>query len=750
MITLSLWPNVLLLVSVVAPLAMAEFSATYFLASVLGGAVALLVSRRARPWLIGPRLAQVVIVLAFAYLIFEYVYLDRILVMSLAHFLVTVCIVRLLQPRSPREEAQIVVLCLMLLVVAAIISGNVLFVIALFVTVTVGVSRLMRLHLLAEANGTAVARHAGQGRLGPKPLALPLRWIIAGVSLGGLAAGTLVFLASPRMESGFLRDLHDVRAGPVLTGFGSSVDLSGGQTISPSERPVIRVRLGGPVSLSIEEHETHHYFRGRVSLRYGRRPGGLGGGWGWLRSTPEAEEVRTVQLDAETSRAVLGYSGLPQNTIEYQFWLEPGDYSNLFTPSPILAVSSHDFDEIKFNVRDHLLRVDKRGKLIRYSVTTVPPYAAPLVKHRLETESTTDPPVLLPDIRLPREAEIVELLNANIGDVGPLSLPENREAFAGKLERFLSSPPYIYSLTTPPVGRGREPISEFLLTTKRGHCEYFASAMVVACQLYGIPARLVTGYRGGDYNPVGGFLIVREKHAHAWVEVFIPGKGWLTYDPTPSASRVTAQSGEWWAPARTFTDFLQFQWANLVIAYDAAARRDLMSRFHAWVTRPTQDETNLLGAVAAFVRELFGWRLEISTADRVLYWVFALLVVTLILLLGYVVLLIGRQATVVARRWHAAVQRARAGRPTVEFYERFCRRLETLGFRRRPDQTPAEFADELASRYSALRDAPELVRLYYGLAFGAVALPPERHSWVEQFLAELGRLDRLALAESPS
>ena len=80
-----------------------------------------------------------------------------------------------------------------------------------------------------------------------------------------------------------------------------------------------------------------------------------------------------------------------------------------------------------------------------------------------------------------------------------------------------------------------DPVAWFLLEERAGHCEYFASAMTLLARAAGLPARMVTGYRIDEVNPWGGYAIVRERHAHAWSEVHVPGQGWLTVDPSPIA-----------------------------------------------------------------------------------------------------------------------------------------------------------------------------------------------------------------------
>lgn len=84
--------------------------------------------------------------------------------------------------------------------------------------------------------------------------------------------------------------------------------------------------------------------------------------------------------------------------------------------------------------------------------------------------------------------------------------------------------------------RDADPIEEFLFRTKRGHCQYFASALVLLSRSVGVPARMVGGFRAWEVNPVGGYHVVRERDAHAWAEAWLPGEGWRTFDATPAGA----------------------------------------------------------------------------------------------------------------------------------------------------------------------------------------------------------------------
>ena len=112
------------------------------------------------------------------------------------------------------------------------------------------------------------------------------------------------------------------------------------------------------------------------------------------------------------------------------------------------------------------------------------------------------------------------------------------KGYSGSLQKLLRiqqhlRQDYTYSLSFKRPEK-KEPILDFLLKNKQGHCEYFASAMALLARSIGVPVRVVGGYLVSEYNPLGGYLIVREQNAHSWVEAWVPGRGWRTFDPTPS------------------------------------------------------------------------------------------------------------------------------------------------------------------------------------------------------------------------
>lgn len=103
------------------------------------------------------------------------------------------------------------------------------------------------------------------------------------------------------------------------------------------------------------------------------------------------------------------------------------------------------------------------------------------------------------------------------------------------LQNYLSGPDFVYSLTVPSLPPNGA-IDAFINNTRTGHCELFATALALMTRSLGIPARVVSGFKGGEYNESDGGYIVRRSMAHLWVEVYFPGPGWVRFDPSPQAA----------------------------------------------------------------------------------------------------------------------------------------------------------------------------------------------------------------------
>ena len=131
----------------------------------------------------------------------------------------------------------------------------------------------------------------------------------------------------------------------------------------------------------------------------------------------------------------------------------------------------------------------------------------------------------LPENSNPRTAELARMLRATSG---------SDAVFIDAILAMFNDDEYFYTLEPPPLGSN--PVDRFLFETRRGFCEHYASAFSVLMRSAGIPTRIVLGYHGGEVNPLGGHLIVRQSDAHAWTEVWLEGVGWRRVDPTAAVA----------------------------------------------------------------------------------------------------------------------------------------------------------------------------------------------------------------------
>jgi len=147
-------------------------------------------------------------------------------------------------------------------------------------------------------------------------------------------------------------------------------------------------------------------------------------------------------------------------------------------------------------------------------------------------------------------------------------------AQARTLENYLRTH-YGYTLELPKV-EPDDPLSFFLFHRKKGHCEYFASALAVMLRVVEIPSRVVTGFQSGIYNPISGSQLIRSSDAHSWVEAWLPDRGWITLDPTPPDPNAAGLSP--WTRLGFYTDAIDVFWQDWVLNYNLERQLQLASR----------------------------------------------------------------------------------------------------------------------------------------------------------------------------
>jgi len=154
---------------------------------------------------------------------------------------------------------------------------------------------------------------------------------------------------------------------------------------------------------------------------------------------------------------------------------------------------------------------------------------------------------------------------------------ENKFEVAKKILNYLLSGEFKYSLKNLPISEN--PVEDFLFKTKEGNCEYFATSMALLLRAVNIPSRVVAGYKGGLYNDLGGYYIIRQSDAHLWVEAYFEGIGWLRFDPTPSSQRdYLLLKTKNVSKLRLFLDTLNYYYNTFIINYDLEKQISILNK----------------------------------------------------------------------------------------------------------------------------------------------------------------------------
>lgn len=261
------------------------------------------------------------------------------------------------------------------------------------------------------------------------------------------------------------------------------------------------------------------------------------------------------------------------------------------------------------------------------------------------------------------------------------------EAIINKALNFFNRENFIYTLT--PKAVSADAVDSFLFETREGFCEYFASSFVILMRAVGIPARVVTGYQGGEYNTLSDFMAVRQRDAHAWAEVYLEDRGWVRVDPTAAvapervslgvaeifanrnAFRILADDNPLsmtWHGVRNLWGAMNFNWSRWVLGYSPIRQRQLLD--------------------------------ELGFED----WNYGTLIIVLTLVMALALAVIAI----------AILKTSNANEDiTQELYRKFCAKLASVGFHREVYEGPLDFAQRVAAANRELADDVSQITLLY-------------------------------------
>jgi transglutaminase-like putative cysteine protease len=613
-------------------------------------------------------------VMAIFYLLFfplDWLVLSDFLIFAVVHLIFYLKLHSLLHLDSERERYRLYVICLFEMLAASSMTVDAVFLVPLVLFVLVGSLMLV----LEQSSDRSFVNTPTR----PFPMRRAVRAAL-GLSCLVLLVGGFLFVGLPRTTYGGFRVAG--LSGITRTGFGRFVRLG----------DFGEIKLSREVVMTLVPAEGFYVspirWRGAAFDEYD------GGEWKHelldLSLLPK-NGVNNYLLDRPSSDA----------RASVEVFLEPLDTDVLFIPPSALEVNvslPSLFVDPLLTVRSG--RVARAGR--RYTVGFRPNAPA--------SSSSLGGVERMRDWRRRRYTKLPPL-STEFHALARRFEQSNRPRLetAAAVEQYLRNE-LDYSLVTPSRVR-EDPVEDFLFESRAGHCEYFATAMVLLLRAQSIPSRLVTGFGRGRWVELTDFEVVRKSDAHAWVEVFDEQTGWNTFDPTPPATDVL-ESGTFGFLSQGI-DSLRLIWDMYVVAFDYERQR------------------NVWGGVGA------GYRILAATGRRTLsflerraaLWGGLGTLLVLILVLGRTRW--GRKWWLELRipwpfRWAVLAERPEAA---VRFYEDLLRHLEGLGFSKPAGSTPAEFARSLEQQLPGMN---ELTTLYYRVRFGGQSLDPAQQVRAER------------------
>ncbi len=362
--------------------------------------------------------------------------------------------------------------------------------------------------------------------------------------------------------------------------------------------------------------------------------------------------------------------------------MEPYDGNSLFTLEY----------PCKLTIRANRCQFIRVWENLTFSLTNI-------LTKRIRYEVYSNPISYLPKEYLPNKdvylqvpqnikQKLSELAKSLIGD-----RPHDNLGAAKIINQYLHSKSFQYSLQTPKRDTP-DPIIQFLFDTHKGWCEHFASAFVLLLRSIDIPARVVGGYIGGQWNAVGHYYLVRQSDAHTWAEVWQNGKGWVRFDPTPVSHKSYSRFF-----LIKFMDYLRLRWYAYIINYDFTLQHRLIRHITRCAFHPK-------------------WTIRLSKTDFKVPLKGTIIAIGLCLSLFFVY------------RYYVP----------LNYYQRLKHILATHGFEIKPHQTGTELARMVSEKEPKQgKLIIEFIKTWYEIRYGGVPVDREKKQYLKQILRQIKR-----------
>jgi transglutaminase-like putative cysteine protease len=636
----------------------------------------------------------------------DYFFVSRGFLGATVHLVLFLIVVRLFSLQKTRDHYMLAALSFGMVLAAAVLTvGSVfLFSFAGFLLVAVVTFVLMEMRHSVTAEQThAQDPHVASGGVisprvnpsgvippgvisPPRRMAYALLAIAPALMLMILAGGFLIFFLLPRISSRYLSAYTPTS--DVSTGFTDRVQLGRIGQIQQSSAVVMHI-------------EIQNDLQGAYDLKWRGVALSNFNGTVWSNSFEQkllrpAGDGSYLLAPAADPR---GPAAVARRSIHYRVLMEPIG-TNVFFLAERPQSLAGNFRQVSRDAGGAVYDLDADHPITRYDAES---QLAEIDSDELRLAANTAPEGMDAYLKLPpldiRISKLAEEITAQA--------PSNYEK-AVAVEQYLSSH-FGYTLELP-SSVPRDPLANFLFERKHGHCEYFASSMAVMLRSLDIPSRMVTGFRGGEYNDLTGQYVVRASDAHSWVEAYFPGSGWISFDPTPAGS-VPTRTG--WSRMQLYVDAAASFWREWIINYDVSHQRTLgkdavtgsrqfVDEARRWIWRRHRDMLRLAR------------RAHDHFTNFPLRWLGGLVAFAAVLI---TLLNLGRLISGLrARSLRAHPERAPRESAAL-WYDRMVGRMARLGWRKSPAQTPLDFV--AAIQEAALqKKVARFTRAYESARFG--------------------------------
>ena len=624
-----------------------------------------LVAKR-RPVVISERWTTPLTIAYFVFFAADYFLVSRGFLPATIHLALFGVVVRMLSLRRERDHVMLAILAFLMVVASAVLTVDsvFLFSFAAFLLMAVGTFVLMEMRRSGHM-ASIQARHSSDPQE-HRRLAFSLARITPVLMLVILALAAVLFFLIPRRPVGYFGG-YSIGT-DFSSGFSDHVQLGQIGQIQQSNAVVMHVQIDGDTvgrndlhwrGVALGDFDGHIWSRPREQFVLER----------WSDNSFAVPQLQGASLSSQFKPA-----SRRQQIIHYRVLMEPIG-TNVFFLAPWARSVSGGYRLVSADSAGAVYNFDTQRSVSRYEADS--DIATPPAEDLRAAGQNVPPQIAAVYLRLPAVDPRVPRLAAQI-----TASAHNHYDKAAALEQYLRTR-LGYTLDLPRTSP-KDPIANFLFDRKQGHCEYFASSMAVMLRTLGIPSRVVNGFRSDEFNDLTGNYVVRAKDAHAWVEAYVPGYGWQTFDPTPGGAANTPQG---WARVGLYVDAMASFWRDWIVSYDSS---------HQYVLG--QSAINGTRGLWEAIRTRAHHRYESMltwtrhSQDRVEHapgrWTFLGLTITACLIflanLGRIIRWLHQ------KRLRSHSERS-PGQAAAMWYERMARSLARQGVRKSSSQTPQEF-----------------------------------------------------------